>query len=128
MAREVLDDGLAGREPDYLSLTAVFAGRPAGWISYGPVPGTVGTYDIYWLAVDRQIQGRGVGRRLLAAAEADIRQRGGVRAVIETAGQGLYGGTRSFYLKAGYTEAARLANYYDAGDDKVVYLREFPGG
>lgn len=128
VAREVLDDGLEGREPDYLSLTATLGGNPVGWVSYGPTPGTVGTYDIYWLAVDRLVQGKGIGRRLLAAAEADIRRRGGARAVIETAGQSLYGGTRSFYLKAGYTEAARLVNYYDAGDDKVVYLREFSGG
>jgi D-alanine-D-alanine ligase len=127
VAREVLDDGLEGRDPDYLSLTAILDGNPVGWVSYGPVPGTVGTYDIYWLAVDRQVQGKGIGRRLLAAAETDIRAHGGLRAVIETAGQSLYGGTRSFYLKAGYTEAARLTDFYDAGDDKVVYLRDLSG-
>ena len=125
VAQEVLDDFLTGREPDYLSATELLDGTPVGWISYGPIPGSVGSYDIYWIAVDRQVQGKGIGRRLLAAAEADIRQRGGSRAVIETAGQALYGGTRSFYLKAGYTEAARLTDYYDVGDDKVVYLRSF---
>lgn len=126
VAQEVLDDFLTGREPDYLSATALLDGIPVGWISYGPIPGSVGSYDIYWIAVDRQVQGKGIGRRLLAATEADIRQRGGARAVIETAGQALYGGTRSFYLKAGYTEAARLTDYYDVGDDKVVYMRAFP--
>lgn len=126
VAQEVLDDYLSGREPDYFSLTALLGDLPVGWVSYGPIPGTVGSYDIYWLAVDRQVQGKGIGRRLLAATEADIRQRGGSRAVIETAGQALYGSTRSFYLKAGYAEAARLTDFYDVGDDKVIYLRAIP--
>src|SRR4030066_730227 len=44
----------------------------AGYICYGPAPLTEGTWDIYWEAVTREKQGRGIGSTLTKAAEKDI--------------------------------------------------------
>src|SRR5436190_22305507 len=36
-----------------------------GYACYGATPGTVGTYDLYWIAVIPEHQGEGGGSRLL---------------------------------------------------------------
>ena len=127
IAQEVLDDALTGRDPDYLSFVVDEAGVPAGWVCFGPTPCTLGTYDIYWIVVDPRRQSRGLGRALLRFAESEIRRRGGRVAVIETSGRPIYQSTRGFYLKCGYTETARLPEFYAPGDDKLVYTRRVDG-
>jgi ribosomal protein S18 acetylase RimI-like enzyme len=41
--------------------------------------------------------------------------------VLETSSSEDYNGTRDFYLRLGYKEAARIKDYYKDGEDKVVY-------
>jgi D-alanine-D-alanine ligase len=91
VAREVLDDALAkGPDGHYQSYTAHEAGRPVGWICFGPTPCTLGTFDIYWIVVARERQGRGVGAALLRLAEDLIARRGGRITVLETSSRGVY--------------------------------------
>jgi hypothetical protein len=56
-------------------------------------------------------------------AEGRIAERGGRLAVVETSGRPVYDPTRGFYLNMGYREAARIADFYAAGDAKVVYTK-----
>jgi len=124
-AREVLDEAVKhGEEGHYQSFTAIDAnGSPAGWVCYGPTPCTIGTFDIYWIAVDITRQSHGIGSSLLAFAEDCIRQRGGRLAVAETSGQPRYESTRHFYLRNGYTLSAQIPDFYAPGDDKLVYTK-----
>ena len=64
VALEVFDGAVAG-SPDYLALGAELDGRLVGWICWGPTPCTLGTFDLYWMAVDPAAQGAGVGTALL---------------------------------------------------------------
>jgi len=126
IAREVLDDALRdGPAGDYQSYTAEHGGRVAGWICFGPTPCTVGTFDIYWIAVDPASQGHGIGTVLMARAEAEIRAAGGRLAVAETSGRPSYAATRRFYNRLGYQEAAVIPNFYAPGDDQVVFVKKF---
>jgi ribosomal protein S18 acetylase RimI-like enzyme len=94
-----------------------------GYACFGPIACTVDSFDLYWIAVDAAHQGRGLGRRLMHEAEARIRALGGKRIYIETSSQPLYEPTRRFYQASGYTEQARLPDFYTAGDDKIIYCR-----
>ncbi|MBN1868437.1 GNAT family N-acetyltransferase [Candidatus Sumerlaeota bacterium] len=124
VAREVLDEALAkGDNGPYLSYTAEVGGRAAGWVCFGPTPCTLGTYDIYWLAVAPDLHGQGLGQALMTHAERTIREIGGRLAVVETSSRAAYDATRRFYVKFGYPEAARLADFYAPGDDKVIYIK-----
>jgi len=124
IATEVLDEALAkGTNGHYRSFTALAGGRPVGWVCHGPTPCTLGTFDIYWVLVGADARGRGIGKALMHHAENDIRRRGGRLAIIETNGRAFYEPTRQFYLHAGYHEAARVADFYAPGDDKIVYAK-----
>jgi len=122
IALEVFDAAVAGDS----SYTAVVAAgerdEPIGWICWGATPCTLGTYDMYWVAVDPAAQGAGVGTRLVD--EMERRLAGSARMIIvETAGRPDYAGTRAFYTARGYREAAVIPDFYAPGDDKVVYLK-----
>jgi len=129
VAMELVDEYLdEGEESGYLTyvLADDEATRPVrGYVCFGPAPMTEGTFDLYWIAVDPDGQGRGIGRRLLAAAEAEVRARGGRLLLIETASQAAYATTIRFYERAGYTLASRIADYYRIGDDKLVFEKRF---
>ena len=121
MALEVFDAAVAG-SPDYLALGADVAGVLAGWICWGATPCTLGTWDLYWMAVDPALHGGGIGSALLA--EMEKRLPAGARlVVVETAGRPDYALTRAFYEARGYAASARVADFYAPGDDLVVYVK-----
>jgi ribosomal protein S18 acetylase RimI-like enzyme len=94
---------------------------PAGYTCIGPTPGTDGTYDLYWIAVDPTLHSRGIGRELDLYIERSVRQRNGRLIVAETSSTARYNATRMFYTRRGYTELSRITDYYRPGDDLVVY-------
>ncbi len=119
----VLDDP---SQTDYLVAVAEAKGRIAGYVLYGPVPLTQGTYDIYWIATDPALHGQGFGRLLMEHAEADASARGARMICLETSSQGSYSRTRSFYDRAGYVEESRIRDFYRPGDDRITYVKRFP--
>jgi ribosomal protein S18 acetylase RimI-like enzyme len=121
VAVEVFDAAAAG-DPSYTAIAAEIDGRVTGWICWGPTPCTVGTWDLYWMAVDPSLQGSGVGTALIR--EMEQRLAGLARViVVETAGRPDYAGTRAFYEARGYRAVATIPDFYAPGDDQVVYLK-----
>jgi len=121
VALEVFDGAAAG-SPDYQALGAEHDGRLAGWICWGPTPCTLGTFDLYWMAVDPALHGAGIGTALLRAMER--RLAGLARLiVVETAGRAAYATTRGFYEARGYRAMSRIPDFYAPGDDQVVYVK-----
>ncbi len=97
--------------------------RVLGYSCYGPRSLTSGTYDLYWIAVDPTVRRGGVGRKLLAASEEAIRKLGGRLLVLETSGLPTYEQTRNFYLATGYKLEATLKDFYNEGDDLVIFTK-----
>jgi ribosomal protein S18 acetylase RimI-like enzyme len=124
--REVLDDyHEANHAEGHRSVTYLQDGQVIGFAYYAPAAMTDRTWYLYWIAVDRQIQARGVGGALLHHVEEDIRAAGGRVLFIETSSLPHYDLTRRFYLKHGYEQTAALRDYYADGDDMVVFRRHF---
>jgi len=124
VALELVDDRLAhGTGSHYRFLVAEASGTVSGYACWGPIPGTAASVDLYWIAVDPAAQGKGVGRALLEAAEAEIAREGRSRVYVETASRPQYEPTRAFYLACGYHVAAELDDFYAPGDGKVVFLK-----
>jgi ribosomal protein S18 acetylase RimI-like enzyme len=114
-------------QQDYDFLVAANSGDiPVGYACYGPTPLTLGTFDLYWIAVDPTYTGKGVGSLLLQAVEQAVRERHGRMLLIETSSSQDYARTRHFYLKNGYTLITTIPDFYQPGEDKVTYLKRFP--
>ncbi len=130
VAEEVLDEAIAkGDAGHYQSYAICQADRPLGWVCFGATWCCLGTFDLYWIVVDPTVQARGLGKALVWHTEKLVRAMNGRVIVIETSGRDVYLPTRRFYLRCGYHEAARIADFYADGDDKVVYikhLRDWP--
>ncbi len=124
VAVELVDEVLAkGEASGYHFIFALIEGRPAGFVCYGSIPCTIGSYDLYWIAVEENYRGRGIGKKLLIRAEEQIGARQGRQIFIETSSTEKYAATRNFYLAAEYLQAARLADFYLPGDDKIIYSK-----
>jgi ribosomal protein S18 acetylase RimI-like enzyme len=124
VAAEVMDAALDRPEQkDYFLVVWEEDGRVAGYAAYGPTPLTQGTYDLYWIAVSPDRQGSGLGRHLMDWVESRLQESGGRLLLIETSSQTRYDPTRRFYLRLGYREAARIADFYRPGDDRVTYAK-----
>jgi GNAT superfamily N-acetyltransferase len=125
VAVELVDERLSKGDPSgYFFVFADAGNKTVGYTCYGPIACTVGSYDLFWIAVDDACRGRGLGRRLLAASEACIARAGGRRIYIETSGRPQYEPTRAFYERCGYVCEAVLRDFYAPGDDKCIYVKD----
>ncbi len=98
-------------------------GQPRGYVCWGPTPLTRGTFDLYWIATHPNAQRRGIGQSLIRHIETKIREEKGRLLVIETSSKESYGNTVGFYRRLGYAEASRIRDFYDVGDDKLVFVK-----
>lgn len=97
--------------------------KAEGYICYGPRPLTDWTYDLYWIAVDPQIHGKGIGSKLVQHMEDELKRGGGRIVLIETSGKDEYENERKFYTKNGYEVQTVIKDFYRSGDDLFVYRK-----
>ena len=129
VAVELVDDFLKdGVASGYHFLFAERDDHCVGYVCYGPIGCTLGSFDIYWIIVDPNFQGMGIGRQLLRQVEADLCLLNARHIYIETSNKPQYEPTRQFYLRCGYSVAATIADFYEDGDDKVVLVRDVRQG
>jgi len=121
IAQEVLDDAVT--DASYQSFVIEANGRVAGWVCFGQTPCTLGTFDIYWIAVDPTVQHGGLGSALLTFAEKQIAAQNGRLMIIETSGSEMYRLTQKFYTKNGYHLAASVDDFYAPGDPKLIFTK-----
>ncbi len=126
VAMELVDAGLGPPtgEDDYQPYVLEEEdGTIVAYACFGKTPMTTATFDLYWVATRADRMGKGYGREILARVEEEVGRQGGRLLVIETSSQESYGGTREFYRKTGCTLTAQIPDFYDKGDDKLIYTK-----
>ena len=125
VARELAEERLArGPSSGYEFLFAETDGIVIGYTCFGPIPLTQGRFDLYWIAVQKDLQGTGIGRRLLQLTEVRIQEMKGRRVYVETSSRKIYEPTHRFYHACAYRTETVLKDFYADGDDKVIYLKD----
>lgn len=119
MAAPFLDRG----EPA-IWLVAESGGTITGFAYCEPERMTDGTFNLLAIAVDPDVQGRGHGCALLRRLEDRLRATGARLLLVETSGLPEYAGTRAFYAARGFSQEARVRDFYQAGEDKIIFRRE----
>ncbi|MEW6721232.1 MAG: GNAT family N-acetyltransferase [Thermodesulfobacteriota bacterium] len=124
VAMELVDVALTqkGQDDYHPFVLAEEDGAVAAYACFGKNPMTKSTFDLYWIATRADRMGKGYGKAMVEFVVEEVRRRGGKLLVIETSSQESYGTTRLFYDRIGATLAATLPDYYDEGDDKLIYL------
>lgn len=123
VALELIDAALHDPASGYRVLVARDP-QLLGYICFGPTPMTAATWDLYWIAVAPDQQGRGIGRALYGAFVEALRREGGRQVRIETSSQESYAATGGFYERLGFEVAGRLRDFYAEGDDLLIFYRQ----
>ena len=92
-----------------------------GYVCVGPRPLTTGTYDLYWIAVNPNVQSKGIGSKLIDYIENYLKDKSVRLILIETSGKPSYEKERKFYLKNLYKELVEIKDFYNIGDSLVIY-------
>ena len=125
VAVDLIEERLAkGPKSGYHFVIAEQYGRFAGFTCYGPTPCTTASYDLYWIAVHPDFQGRGLGKKLLIDTENLIKKTGGARIYADTSQRAQYASTRAFYENCGFRLEAVLDDFYSPGDGKAIYCKK----
>lgn len=122
---EYLEDPAA---PDgYKFLSCRLARHTIGFACYGVADFTVGTYDLYWIAVHPDHQGAGAARVLFRGVIDSLREVGGRLLMIWTSGRPSYARARRFYESVGCELEATIRDFYAPGDDLCIYSFRIEG-
>lgn len=123
--QEVLDDYHASNKDEgHRCVTYEKDCQVSGFAYYAPAAMTDRSWYLYWIAVTKKTQAKGVGGALLRHVEDDIRKANGRVLFIETSSLPHYELTRKFYLKHHYEQTAVLRDFYTDGDDMVVFRKK----
>jgi len=120
-------EATAAANDTYEGLAALRDGEVVGWISWGPTPGTLGTFDLYWIVIDPACHGQGIGTVLVDEMERLISGRARL-VVVETAGRADYESTREFYRRRGYEAISVIPDFYAPQDGKVTFVKRINTG
>jgi ribosomal protein S18 acetylase RimI-like enzyme len=127
VAIDLLNDQIKWKEESIFSF--IFADRNrecVGYVCYGPILTTDNRYDMYWIAVRKDLQGQGIGKILVNETEKRISGRKGRHIYVETSSREDYEPTRAFYRRNGYAEVARVPHYYKDNDDMIILMKTLP--
>jgi ribosomal protein S18 acetylase RimI-like enzyme len=108
--------------------------HPALWLTYGdphplaiayaaPEPMTDGCWNLYLIAVHADHHGQGIGQALMRYVEDTLAVEGVRVLLVETSGDDGFARTRNFYRQSHYEEEARIREFYQAGEDKIIFRK-----
>lgn len=125
--RGVLKEYLSkGRTSGYDFLVYRQNGSVVGFACFGPHPLTLGTFDLYWISVAPEAQGKGIGKLLIAEVERRVKAQGGRLIVVETSGTSPYLPARKLYEACGFSLKAVIPDFYAPGDDLLIFVKKLP--
>jgi ribosomal protein S18 acetylase RimI-like enzyme len=124
IAVELIEERMhKGIKSGYHFIFAEVDGKTAGYSCYGHIATTKSNHDLYWIVTHNDFRGKGIGKKLLEETYKEVRAMGGTALYAETSGRDHYAPTRHFYNSNGYSLEATLKDFYDEGDDKLVYVK-----
>ena len=122
----MLDDMIAGYFEETtrdIWFVAVADGQVVGFGYCEPERMTSGTWNLLAIGILARYRGRGIGAAMMRYLENHLRTGDGRVLIVETMGTPAYARTRAFYAANGYTEEARIREFYEAGGDKIVFWK-----
>lgn len=123
MVPEMLSGFLSEDQTDELWLTCEDTGEPIGFCYAVHEQLAEGTWNMLAIAVLPEKQGKGSGKALVGQLEAHLRSKRQRVLIVDTSSGDAFSDAREFYRKSGYTEEARIRDFWAPGDDKIVFWK-----
>lgn len=92
-----------------------------GYHCTGKRPMTDAVYDLYWIVVDPDTSGKGVGKKLLQHATEFVKEQKGRWLLAETSSKETYEKTRLFYMNNNFKVIAQIDDFYSERDSLLVF-------
>lgn len=113
---------------DYRWIVAEWSGRTVAVACYAAEQFADRAWNLLLIAIDHESQGKGWGSQVLMHVEQTLVDSGGRLLLIETSALDSFERTRAFYSKHGYQKVGQIPNYYQQGDDKIIYCKSLSQG
>ena len=124
MLEDMISDYFNNLDTQHIWFTVEMDGQAQALGYCAPEMMTEGTYNLYAIGVHKPLQGQGLGRKMMAYLEDALKSKGQRLLLVETSGLDEFALTREFYHKCGYTQEARIRDFYEEGDDKIVFWKK----
>lgn len=85
---------------------------------------TEGTYNLLAIGVKDDVQSKGIGSKMMDFIENHLKINDNRILIIETSSSDNFNSTRKFYEKLGYIEEAIIRDFWDEGDDKIIFWKK----
>lgn len=121
---EMIADYFQNKDSTDTWLTYVQDGQAIAIAYCAPEKMTEGTYNLYLIAVNKSQQGKGIGTQIMNYVESLLRKQNHRILLVETSGLPEFEQTRKFYDKLGYTREAVIRDFYQEGEDKIVFWKK----
>lgn len=84
---------------------------------------TDGVWNIVFIGVRAAERGQGHGAALIRHVEERLNMLDARLLLVETSSDASLAGARAFYPRLGFEEEARIRDYYQNGEDKIVFRK-----
>ncbi len=125
---ELLDEMTAGffnqSDTAEIWLTKEVHQKPIAVAYCAPERMTEGTYNLYLIAIHKDYQGQGLGSEIMMHVEHLLKNQGVRILIVETSSLPNFELTRKFYDKLGYNREAVIREFYQKGEDKIVFWKK----
>ncbi len=121
---DMISDYFTNPDTEAIWFTCITDGKPSALGYCAPEKLTNGTYNLYAIAVDKELQGRGIGHKMMNFIEQLLIAKNKRILLVETSGDEHYRLTRKFYQKLNYKQEAVIHDFWNEGEHKIVFLKK----
>ena len=124
MLDDMMSDYFDNSETEEIWFTSIQYGKPVSIGYCAPEQLTDRTYNLYAIGVQSDLQGKGIGKKMMTFIEEYLKSKGNRILIVETSSLPEFERTRDFYVKIGYTKEAVIRDFWKEGDDKVIFWKK----
>lgn len=125
--RDILEEYLEYPDEDYIIFLEKDGESILGLIIFTRTSITEFAWDIYWLIVAKDMQGKGIGKKLIKRMEEFILQKEPQAILrVETSTKHEFAHARNLYVRSGFNEVGRIPHFYAHNDDLIIYYKQIP--
>lgn len=84
---------------------------------------TVGTYNVLAIGVSEQHQRKGIAEKMMHYIEQVLKEKEARILIVETSSDSAQTAARTFYKKIGYQQMATIKDFWNDGEDKIVFWK-----